>query len=187
MKSKEMFRVYMCGKLTGRTKDDILKEHEPIREAIVKRGGAYEDPFEKEESLFKKRQKCGFEGINQSISEVVHLDKTMIKRSDILLYMTGDIPSTGSLLEVGYARYLHIKPIIVISPKHHSREMLSWLTVEADYIAKDYEDALDTLVDKWGTPERRLKWRCELLAKHGRSAEVGQMIRDYIKSKGGEL
>lgn len=179
-----LFTAYMCGKLTNRTKQEILAEHEPIRKLIEERGGAYEDPFEKEEGLFKKKQRCGFEGMQTSIKEVVHIDKEMIKQSDILLFMTGDIPSYGSLLEVGYVRYHLVRPVIAIAPKHRDGEISSWLTTEVDYLARDYKDALDTMVSRWGTPEKRLLWRCRILANHKRVEDIEKAIRYYFVQKG---
>lgn len=181
------FLVYMGGKLTGRTKEEIVKEHEPIRAEIIQRGGFYLDPFEKEEALFKKKQRCGFEGLRQSIKEVVHLDKEMIKQVDVLLVITGDIPSYGTLLEIGYARYLLAKPVVAIAPKHKSGEMQSWLTSEADYLAQDYKDALDIIVDAWGTPEKRLLWRTDVLANHQRTDAIKRALLEYFKTQNKEV
>lgn len=187
LKSKPKFTIYMGGKLSGRTKQEIEDEHLPIRNGIKDRGGAYLDPFEKEAALFKKQQLCGFEGLKQSIKEVVHLDKEMIKQVDVLLVLTGDVPSYGTLLEIGYARYLLAKPIVAIAPKHKSGEYQSWLTTEVDYLAQDYKDALDIIVDRWGTPEKRLLWRVNVLANHLRIDGVRRTLLEYFKSEGKEI
>jgi hypothetical protein len=87
-------------------------------------------------------------------------------------------------MEIGYNRYLLAKPVVAIAPKHKSGEMSSWLTTEADYLARDYKEALDIIVERWGTPEKRLIWRCRILALHQRIDSVERAIKAYFIQKG---
>lgn len=176
--------LYLSGKFTGRTKQEILEERKPIKAEILKRGWEYVCPFEKEEGLFKINEKCSIEKVKQDIGVTISLDKYYIREQcNILLYLTGDTPSYGSLLEVGYARYHLVKPIIVVSPLHTSQKLTTWLTHESDYIATTYQEALDIINERWGTIEQRLTWTCGLLAKHGRAPEVTQLLTEYFKLK----
>jgi hypothetical protein len=177
--------LYLSGKFTGRPKHEIIEERKPIKAEIIKRGWTYVCPFEKEEGLFKTNEKCSIEKLKQEIGVTISLDKHYIKDDcQVLLYLTGDTPSCGSLLEVGYARYHLVKPIVTISPLHASQKMTTWLTKESDYIAPDYIDALDIINERWGTREKRLIWTCNLLAKHSRGDEVKKLLIDYFKSRG---
>lgn len=164
--------IYMGGRLTGRTKAEILAEHKPIRKAIMAKGWKYIDPFEKEEALFQAHEQCGFETQKLPMREIISIDKQYIRESNIYLYLTGDIPSYGSLLEFGYARYQLVMPMVVIAPKHASGEIKNWLNVEADALVDTYNDALDVIAIKWASNAQRILWRHIILRLHGRSAEI---------------
>lgn len=172
-------RIYLSGSLDGRTKKEIEDEHRPYRKAISKRGWGYYDPFEKESTIITHR--VTVDRTNMLMEEIVHIDKVEIKNSDVLLVMTGDISSKGTFLEIGYARYHLVMPVIAVAPVHASGKHTSWLTTEADYIARDYKEALKICDLKWGTPEKRLLWRCTILANHGRGTDVHDTIKKHFK------
>jgi hypothetical protein len=176
--------IYISGKFTGRTRTDIIEERKPIKHEILKRGWEYVCPFEKEEGLFKPNEKCSIEKLKQEIGKTISLDKMYIRdKCNILLYITGDTPSCGSLLEVGYSRYHLVRPVVTISPAHVSGKVTTWLTHESDYVSPDYINALDMIDERWGTREKRIIWTCTLLARHGRSADVDKILTTYFTDK----
>lgn len=172
-------QLYLSGSLDGRTKQEIEKEHRPVRKAVLKMNWKFFDPFLKERRMISHI--VTVDRTRMLMEEIVHIDKVAIKDSDILLVLTGDISSKGTFLEIGYARYHLVMPVVAIAPIHAAGRHTSWLSTEVDYVARDYKESLKMIDLKWGTPEKRLIWRCSILAEHKRHVEVKESLEKYFK------
>ena len=77
-------------------------------------------------------------------------DKGLIRRSDVLLLLTGDIISDGSYKEVDFAQRCEI-PVVLVGPKRYTEELMGWtnILVPKDHIFPTVERAASFIKRKY--------------------------------------
>ena len=121
--------VYLIGSMEFRTYEALKFEHYYVRTRLAEIGVAkIIDPLIKEKHRPGKSvtlTKCGI-----SPSAVYEIDMKAVEEADILLWMTGDIISEGSITEVAmggaWNRWKKIPPktIIIVSPKRYQKKLI---------------------------------------------------------------
>lgn len=138
------FRIYLSGKMSNRYVEDVKSERRRATEELGKYGIRAVDPAAAESQLWgtDKKAKIGATFQRRVMKSMVEHDLFLIRRSDALLYLTADIASEGSLLEMAYAQKIGI-PVIIIAPERVLGNFMGWVNimVPEDHILATIEDA----------------------------------------------
>jgi len=120
-------RIYISGCFAGRLPNDVKSERERARNLIRKNGMHEIDPAAAEQTIWGRR-KISKKMSRSFMTIMVKNDKYLIRRSDVLLVITGDIISDGTYKEVDYAQRIEI-PVVMVAPKRHSGELMGWTNI----------------------------------------------------------
>jgi nucleoside 2-deoxyribosyltransferase len=154
-----MIKIYTAMAMTGRYKDEILREAN---------------------MLVRVCKEWGFEGLNPALRENIqsvheHLnkipdaileqfwrdDKAMIRDADILLDYKTQNKSDGANQEIGYARWCLWKPVVRVW--YGPGALISRL--EDDVVVDTIGTAMHVISDRWGTYEKLLAWREKIMRR----------------------
>ena len=133
--------VYLSGRLENRTYEECLAERNKARELLEERGIKVINPLRGKDYLEGKTISRFEKPGGMDIAEIIARDKYDLKRSDLLLILTGDEVSDGTWLEFGYAKYKLEIPVVMIAPTRIGQ--YGWSNHEADYIAFNLTTAED--------------------------------------------
>jgi hypothetical protein len=125
-----MMRVYIAGKMSSRYVEDVKSERRRAKEELAKLGMMAVDPAAAEERLWPHHKRAKISGkFNYKVmASMVHHDKWLIRRSDVLLVLTGDVPSEGTNAEFLYAKTIGI-PVVMIAPERVKGNWMGWTNV----------------------------------------------------------
>lgn len=137
--------VYLAGRMEGRTYDECIAERNKAKRLLEEHGITVLDPLRGKEYLSGKKITREEKPGGMSIAEIIARDKYDMKRSDLLLILTGDDTSDGTWLEFGYAKYKLDIPVVMIAPSRVGKH--GWSNYEATYIAKDLDYAINWIID----------------------------------------
>lgn len=137
--------VYLGGRLENRTYEECLAERNKARELLEERGIKVIDPLRGKEYLAGKTLSRNEKPGGMDIAEIIARDKYDLKRSDLLLILTGDDVSDGTWLEFGYARYKLDIPVVMVAPSRIGKH--GWSNYEATYIARDLNHAVNWIAN----------------------------------------
>ena len=140
-----MRTVYLAGTMEGRSYEECVTERNVAKMLLNQRGIRVLDPLRGKEYLAGKIINRDEKPNGVYIGEIIARDKYDLERSDLLLILTGDVPSDGTWLEYGYAKYMLDIPVVLIAPLRIGKN--GWSNHEATYIAKSLEDAVKWIVD----------------------------------------
>ncbi len=133
-------RIYLCGSVTGRSTKDMREEREGATSSIEAYGWVAIDPLDGEYDSLKRRRNIQDDQSELSLQTLCLKDKYGVEISDMLLWLTADVASYGSCIEVGLAWAKGI-PIISIDPARQGRKN-AFVSTISTYIADSLEDAL---------------------------------------------
>lgn len=151
-----MTKLYIAHAMSGRTGRELLAESRKIRRLCKMFNCEPIDPVIEEG--VRKDDPC----VGAPSEKLVYLwerDKELIRRSHVLLDLTGSYKSEGVAHEIGYARYYMWKPVVRVYPGLGP----SVARLEDDYIAMSPDIALRLIVKEWGTPWRRTVWKLGII------------------------
>jgi hypothetical protein len=133
-------RVYLSGKMSNRYVEDVKSERKRATTELARYGIRAVDPAASEELLWdrNKRAKISAKFTRRVMSSMVDHDLFLIRRSDAILVLTGDVVSEGTLLEWRYAQIIGI-PVIMIAPQRLAGDFMGWVNilVPADHTFPD--------------------------------------------------
>lgn len=148
--------VYISGKMAGRSVGDVLDERAYTTWMCSKWGLAVIDPADGEGlDKLPRTDLISFTYTREQMAEFVEKDEKDVLRSDILLVLTGDTPSDGTWWEMGLARQSHI-PIIIVSPKRASGQMMGFTNFKAAAIFETVEAAVVYIAEHYESPARHI-------------------------------
>lgn len=140
-----MSTVYLGGKLGDRTYEECIAERNKAKKLLEEHGITVIDPLRGKEYLVGKTISRYEKPGGMEISEIIVRDKYNLKRSDLLLILTGDEVSDGTWLEFGYAKYKLDLPVVMVAPTRVGQH--GWSNYEADYIARSLEEAVNWIAN----------------------------------------
>jgi nucleoside 2-deoxyribosyltransferase len=120
-------KTYLCGPINGCT-DAECKDW---REAAKREISDTLDPMRRD---YRGRE-------DESVSEIVELDKEDIRKCDALL-VNYDKPSVGTSMEILFAWQLQIK-VVVVADKN--ARISPWLRYHSTFIVHSFKDAFELL------------------------------------------
>ena len=123
-------RVYISGKMSSRYVEDVKAERRRAIEELHKYKLVGVDPAQAEAELWphKKKAKISSRFTRKVMEAMVSRDLYLIRRSDALIYLTGDVVSEGSLMEVRYAQIIGI-PVVMVSPERYHERWMGWMNI----------------------------------------------------------
>lgn len=139
-------RVYLSGTLTGRSKKAAVTERKKATKLLQQKGFEVFDPVSLEHSQKPHQTKFPKNHSVQDMVKFVTKEKQEIQKCDAMLVLTGDKPSDGTWLEMGFALYVCSLPVVLVAPLRHKDKLVSWANVESTYCASSIIDAVDKLV-----------------------------------------
>ena len=155
-----MLRCYLSGCLAGRYAAEVTEERALATKVLAKCGLRAIDPAEAQSALWgsSKKAKVSKSMKRKLMTTMVIRDKSLIRRSDILLLLTGDIISDGSYKEVDYAQRCEI-PVVLVSPKRYTEELMGWtnILVPKDHIFPTVEKAAAFIKRKYAKDYEKQK------------------------------
>jgi hypothetical protein len=152
-------KIYVARGMTGRIKEDVVKEAKHDKEFLEKAGIEVLCPVLKEHVQATK-------AVLQS--DLKHMkifwptDKLMIQEAHIVLDMTPHLNSEGVKHEIGLCRYGYWKKVIRVYPLGQIPPVSSVAALEDDYLTDDIRDAIIEAYRTHGTWFKRFMWRFRL-------------------------
>ena len=132
------------GKMSNRLVRDVVSERKLATNELAKYGIHCVDPAAAESQLWgtDKKAKISATFKRRVMAAMVAHDLWLIRRSDAVLYLTADIASEGSLLEVAYAKMIGL-PVIIVAPERVKGNFMGWVNiyVPQDHTFSNIEDA----------------------------------------------
>lgn len=141
-------RVYLAGKMGGRSGHDVLNERIHAARVCDEAGIDYIDPARGENVDPWKVVDLGmsFDTMRRFVSK----DEWAIRNCDALLVLTGDTPSEGTGWEMGLAFFeLHI-PIVMVSPLRVKGKLMGFSNIKVDAIFETVEEAVEYIAENYG-------------------------------------
>lgn len=140
-------RVYLAGKMGGRLGADVLEERYHAAQVCEAQDLEVYDPAEGESISASSTIDIALDFA--TMKRFVSKDEWAIRHCDVLLVLTGDTPSEGTSIEIGLALALHM-PVILVSPKRVSGELMGFWNVKADAIFNTVEEAAEFIGETYG-------------------------------------
>lgn len=140
-------RVYLAGKMGGRLGADVLEERYHASRILEADGLEVYDPAEGESICISSVIDIALDFA--TMRRFVSKDEYAIRHCDVLLVLTGDTPSEGTGIEIGLALSVHM-PVILVSPKRVSGELMGFWNVKADAIFNTVEEAAEFIGEAYG-------------------------------------
>lgn len=152
-------RVYFGQEMTG-VKQSVIYQRNAYRTRVfTKYGITVLSPVTEEDVKSSKKK------LNQPSQEQLNFywkkDKWLIRNSHLLVDITGPSKSQGLLHEIGLSRYFYFKPIVRIMKLKGPSVALE----EDDLVMPTVEKAAKFIVQEFGTPWKRLKWKFKLFRR----------------------
>lgn len=149
--------IYLAGQLTGRSKKDAIAERNQAAKLLKKAGFLVFDPLSIESSDKYKGPVFPKNPSNHDMRIYVRKEKNAIENCHAVLLLTGDVPSDGSWLEMGFALYKCRIPVVLISKLRSSGELVSWSNVEASSVVPNMQQAVTELTRLLNLPQYNTK------------------------------
>lgn len=155
-----MIKVYTCRSMTGRIKEDVVKEATADREFLQKAGFEVLCPVEKENVPATKQVLMASK---KALDKYWPQDKSMIRDAHVVFDMSPTFNSEGVKHEIGYSRYCLWKPVIRVFPVGQLPPASSVSRFEDDAICDSLVEAVEYTLRVHGTYFKRLMWRLRML------------------------
>lgn len=125
-------RVYLSGSMANRYAAEVKAERTEATQILAKYKLHAIDPAAAEEHLWGKHKsaKISTKFKRKVMQTMVWQDLFLIRRSDILLVLTGDKCSDGTWNEISYARSIGI-PVVFVSPDRlrKNNPIMGWTNI----------------------------------------------------------
>lgn len=152
-------KIYLARAMSGRIKEDVVKEAREDKEFFEKAGLEVLCPVIKEEVVATKEKLVSSK---KAMLSFWPADKRMIRDAHIVLDMTPHLNSEGTKHEIGYARYFLYRPVIRVFPEGKLPFQSSVAFFEDDIVVDSREEALEYIYRVHGNLYKRLRWRVQL-------------------------
>lgn len=139
-------RLYLCGSVTGRSAKEMREERQAAAAVLRERGWVPVDPLAGEYEDLKGRQNIQDDQSGLSFANICLKDKYAIEHSDMVLWLTADVASYGSCIEVGLAWALG-KPIICVDAGGKGRRN-AFVAHISTFVGETLEEAVD-FIDRY--------------------------------------
>lgn len=130
----------------GRRGADVLKERAHATQVLEASDLQVIDPAEGENILPERVVDTKLDYLR--MKAFVSKDEFAIRQSHCILVLTGDTPSEGTGIEFGLGLAIGI-PVIVISPKRVSGELMGFWNIKADAIFATVEEAAEFIATNY--------------------------------------
>ena len=154
-----MIKVYLARSMTGRVKEDVVKEAKLDKEFLEKAGFEVLCPVEKEGVEATKQV---LRSSKKAMDEYWPKDKQMIREAHLVFDMSPTMNSEGVKHELGYARYFLYRPIVRVFPSGKLPINSSVAYFEDDFICDSLLEAVEYTLRVHGSKLKRFKWRLSL-------------------------
>jgi nucleoside 2-deoxyribosyltransferase len=144
-------RLYLCGSVAGRSAKEMREEREAAAADVRERGWTPVDPLAGEYDTLKRRRNIQDDQSELTPANITLKDKYAIEQCDMILWITADIASYGSCIEVGFAWALG-KPVVCVDPTKRGRRS-AFVAHISTFIGDTLEDALDFIEVYMTVPE----------------------------------
>jgi hypothetical protein len=130
------FRAYISGKMSNRYVEDVKSERAKTVKELARYSIHGIDPAAAESQLWpvSKGAKISSTFKRRVMEAMVKNDLWLIRRSDLVIYITADVASEGSLLEVAYAKMIGL-PVVIVAPERVKGNFMGWLGI---YVPQDH-------------------------------------------------
>lgn len=155
-------RVYLSGSMQNRFAQEVQAERREASEALSKIGVFAVDPALAESQLWGKhlKSKISTSFRYKVIESMVKNDLYLIRRSDLILVLSGSTPSDGTWIEWIMAKAMGI-PVVMISPERCKKKnpLMGWSNVimEKGNIVPSLEAAVNLIKRKYVKDESNRK------------------------------
>lgn len=154
-----MLKVYVARAMSGRIKEDVVKEAIADKMLLEAAGFTVLDPVTAEGVEAKKETLLASK---QMMDSFWPRDKAMIREANIVFIMSPNVGSLGCIREYGYARYHLWKKVITVFPMNQLPKEGAVCYYEDDYVTDSLLNAIGEAYRTHGTLWNRLKWRLNL-------------------------
>ena len=156
---KTNVNCYVAQAMTGRKQSVIYFRNAYCTRVLEKHGIMVFSPVTAED--VKANKKKMNQPSQEQLKKFWKLDKFLIRHSHVLLDITGASKSQGLLHEIGLSRYFFFKPVVRIMKVKGPSVALE----EEDILVPTVEKAAKLIIENWGTPWKRLKWKVNLFRR----------------------
>jgi len=150
MKS-EIFTLYLGGSIRHKKAADVIKMFNENKKYIEDRFAEVGIPIIILSPIRGKN--CEDDGVewkaHYELPEVIARDESDVRRSHMLLNLTGDTPSDGAWWEMGLAHYVCNIPVVMIAPLRKIGKVKSWSNYKATFLGSDSKEVVDWILDYW--------------------------------------
>lgn len=157
-----MLKVYAARGMSNRVKEEVVNEAAADRAVMAGYGLLILDPVASEGVEPTKEV---LRSSKKAMDTYWGRDKAMIREANVVFDLTPHLNSEGVKHEIGYARYALWKPVIRVFPKGQLPFQSSVSRYEDDAIFDDLHEAVKYALEKFGTWQKRFKWRISLLLR----------------------
>lgn len=124
----------------GRLGKEVLAERSKAKLACKLQGVTYYDPAE-DESISPSKI-IDLKPNLRKMKWFVSKDDFHIDRCRMLLVLTGDTASAGTLWEAGRMHYKCHRPIVIVAPKMAAKQLVNFTTIKATKICETVDEAV---------------------------------------------
>lgn len=140
--------VYLAGAIAGRTWEEASRDRDLAKRLLTAAGWDVLDPLRGKEILttmdtIDERRAAELLGVTPEA--IVSRDRDDIRRADVVLILSGDTPSYGTLFEWEFAHSLG-KPVVVVASSPEVRSH-PWCRTMASYFASTVEDGVRFIIE----------------------------------------
>lgn len=141
-----MLKVYLAGRMGGRSGRDVLAERERAVEACIENGLVPIDPAASE--IIDPERAVDVAMSYELMKSYVVKDEYAVRHCDALIVLTGDTPSEGTGQEIALAYFLH-KPIVLVAPGRLRGYLVGFWNVKASKIVETVEQAAEYIAENY--------------------------------------
>lgn len=143
-----MTRIYLAGKMGGRPGFEVLTERQYALECCLSWDLDAIDPAIGEGIDPTKPVDLGMDYL--TMKSFVAKDEYAIRTCDVMLVLTGDMPSEGTGWEMGLAHFELKMPIVMVAPKRVSGTLMGFSNIKVDAIFSTVEEAVEFIAENYG-------------------------------------
>lgn len=130
--SKLKYDAYLAGAMHGRLGRDVLAEREKAKTICKQLGLSYYDPAGDEN--VKPHLIIDAKPSMNKMREFVKKDFKHLDNCKAIVVLTGDKASSGSMWEAARMYFKWKRPVILVAPRMHDRQLVNFSTVLATKI-----------------------------------------------------
>ena len=140
---KLRYDVYLAGAMHKRLGRDVLAERENAKVICKQLGLKYYDPAEDE--MIKPHLVIDAKPDIRRMKWYVKKDFRHLDECEAIVVLTGDSSSSGTAWEMARMYFKHKRPIILVAPRMHDKQLTNFTTVLATKICATQKQALSYL------------------------------------------